>query len=69
MDGHEFEKRVKQLGRKTGRQARFESHGKGSHSRLYPGDRFTTIKDRKKEPGKGLLKAMCTQLGIPPNEL
>lgn len=69
MDGHEFEKLVKRLGRKTGRKVRFEPHGKGSHGRLYFGDRFTTLKDRKKELGKGLLKAMWAQLGIHPNEL
>ena len=39
-------------------------HGKGSHGRLYYGDRFTTLKDRKKEIGPGLLKAMLDQLGL-----
>jgi mRNA interferase HicA len=48
---------------------RFEPHGKGSHGRLYYGDRFATLKDRKKEIGKGLLKAMCPQLGIHPDDL
>lgn len=52
-----------------GKPVRFEAHGKGSHGRLYLGDRFTTLKDRKKELGKGLLKAMCAQLGMHPNEL
>jgi len=28
------------------------------------GDRFTTLKDRKKEIGPGLLKAMLDQLGL-----
>jgi mRNA interferase HicA len=42
--------------------------GYRSHGRLYYGDRFTTLKDRRKEIGKGLLKAMCTQLGIAPEE-
>jgi predicted RNA binding protein YcfA (HicA-like mRNA interferase family) len=40
------------------------SRGKGSHGRLYYGDRFTTLKDRKKEIGPGLLKAMLDQLGL-----
>ncbi len=40
------------------------SHGKGSHGRLYYGHRFTTLKDRKKEIGPGLLKAMLDQLGL-----
>jgi mRNA interferase HicA len=43
--------------------------GYRSHGRLYYGDRFTTLKDRRKEIGKGLLKAMCTQLGIAPEKL
>jgi mRNA interferase HicA len=69
MNGFEFEKRVKRLGRQSGKGVRFEPHGKGSHGRLYYGDRFTTLKDRRKEIGKGLLKAMCTQLGIAPEKL
>ncbi|HKJ76718.1 MAG TPA: type II toxin-antitoxin system HicA family toxin [Gammaproteobacteria bacterium] len=69
MDGYEFQRRVKRLGRKNGYPVRFERHGKGSHGRLYYGDRFTTLKDRKKEIGKGLLKAMCLQLGISPEDL
>lgn len=69
VNGHEFEKRLKRLARKTGESVWFEPHGKGSHGRLYYGDRFTTLKDRKKELGKGLLKAMCSQLGIRPDEL
>lgn len=39
-------------------------HGKGSHGRLHYGDRFTTVKDRRKEIGKGLLHAMLHQLGL-----
>ena len=39
-------------------------HGKGSHGRLYYGERFTTLKDRKKEIGPGLLNAMLAQLGL-----
>jgi len=69
VNGYEFEKRVRRLARRSGTSARFEPHGKGSHGRLYYGGRFTTLKDRKKELGKGLLKAMCNQLGIHPEEL
>ena len=39
-------------------------HGKGSHGRLYYGNRFTTLKDRRKEIGPGLLNAMLGQLGL-----
>jgi predicted RNA binding protein YcfA (HicA-like mRNA interferase family) len=69
MTGKEFENRVKRLGRKTGQPVQFVRHGKGSHGRLYYGNRFTTLKDRKKEIRKGLLKAMCSQLGINPDDL
>ena len=69
MDGYEFQRRVKRLGQKNGYAVRFEQHGKGSHGRLYYGTRFTTLKDRKKEIGKGLLKAMCLQLDISPEDL
>jgi mRNA interferase HicA len=44
-------------------------HGKGSHGRLYIGSRFTTMKDRKKEIGPGLLKAMLDQLGLTKKDL
>jgi hypothetical protein len=69
MNGHEFMKRVTRLGRQKGIEVRFETHGKGSHGRLYFGTRFTTLKDRRKEVGKGLLKSMCAQLGIRPEDL
>ncbi len=43
--------------------------GKGSHGRLYLGDEFTTLKDRKKEIGAGLLAKMCRDLQIEPTQL
>ena len=46
-----------------------ERIGKGSHARLYVGDRFTTLKDRRKEIGPGLLRAMLRQLEIDPDDL
>ncbi len=65
MDGGEFIRRVKKLGKTTGKPVRFESrHGKGSHGRLYYGSNFTTVKDRKKEIRGGLLRAMLEQLGL-----
>ena len=52
MTGSEFERRIRKLGRVKGVPVAFDrSHGKGSHGRLYYGDRFTTLKDRKKEIG------------------
>jgi mRNA interferase HicA len=65
MTGREFERRIRRLGGKRGVPVSFDlGHGKGSHGRLYYGDRFTTLKDRKKEIGPGLLKAMLEQLGL-----
>ena len=59
MTGDEFVRRIRRLGRERGIPVRFEVRkGKGSHGRLYFGDRFATIKDRRKEIGGGLLEAM-----------
>lgn len=65
MNGAEFIRRVRQIGKEQGVDVHFERRpGKGSHGRLYYGNRFTTIKDRKKELGKGLRHAMIQQLGL-----
>jgi mRNA interferase HicA len=65
MTGNEFERRVRKLGRRLGVPVSIDrSHGKGSHVRQYFGDRFTTLKDRKKEIGPGLFKAMLDHLGL-----
>jgi mRNA interferase HicA len=69
VKGHEFALHVKRLGKLTGTRVYFVYHGKGSHGRLYYGERFTTLKDRKQEIGKGLLFAMCKQLDIRVEEL
>ncbi|HXW20994.1 MAG TPA: type II toxin-antitoxin system HicA family toxin [Roseiarcus sp.] len=45
------------------------AQGKGSHGRLYLGDRFTTLRDRRKEIGPGLLAAMLEQLGLTKNDI
>lgn len=69
-NGHEFERKLKKLGRRRGIAVSFDSgHGKGSHGRLYYGGRFTTLKDRRKEIGPGLLKAMLDQLGLSRDDL
>jgi predicted RNA binding protein YcfA (HicA-like mRNA interferase family) len=70
MTGNEFERKVRKLGRRRGVLISFDrDHGKGSHGRLYYGDRFTTLKDRKQEIGPGLLKAMLDQLGLTKKDL
>lgn len=65
MNGNEFVKRIKRLGKERNIAVRFKPRkGKGSHGRLHYGDRFTTVKDRRKEIGPSLLAAMIRQLGI-----
>ncbi|PCI51932.1 MAG: hypothetical protein COB49_00580 [Alphaproteobacteria bacterium] len=70
MNGNEFLKKVKKIGRKNGVEIIINSkQGKGSHVILHYGTRFTTLKDRRKEIGEGLLKAMCQHLGIKKTDL
>lgn len=70
MTGAEFIRRVQRLGKRRGVDVRFEPrHGKGSHGRLWFGERFTTIQDRKKELRSGTLSAMLRQLGLRLNDL
>lgn len=68
MDSKEFIKRAKRYGKKTGQECRFEAtHGKGSHGRLWLGNRFTTV--QRGELKKGVLSAMLKQLGIRKEDL
>ena len=70
MNGHELERRLRRLGKSRGVVVSFDrEHGKGSHGRLWYGDRFTTMKDRGKELGPGLLVAMLHQLGLTKKDL
>lgn len=70
MKGSEFERRVRRLARSRQVSCQFVADkGKGSHGRLYLGDEFTTLKDRKKEIGRDLLAKMCADLKIDPREL
>ena len=65
MTGSEFVRRVRRLGRQRSVPVHFDSRrGKGSHGRLYYGERFTTVKNRKKEISQSLLAAMLKQLGL-----
>jgi len=70
LKGGEFERRVRRLARRKKVSCLFVAdRGKGSHGRLYVGDDFTTLKDRKKEIGRDLLPKMCRDLNINPHEL
>jgi hypothetical protein len=70
VKGAEFERRVRKLARSRRVTCQFVADkGKGSHGRLYFGDEFTTLKDRKKEIGRDLLAKMCGDLKIDPHDL
>jgi mRNA interferase HicA len=70
VKGAEFERRVRKLTRSRKLTCQFVADkGKGSHGRLYFGDEFTTLKDRKKEIGRDLLAKMCADLKIDPHDL
>jgi predicted RNA binding protein YcfA (HicA-like mRNA interferase family) len=45
------------------------ARGKGSHGTVYFGAASTVLKDPKKELGIGLLRAMCKDLGISPQDM
>lgn len=65
MKGADFLRRIRKLGRERTVPVRFDArHGKGSHERLFYGERFTTVKDRRKQIDEGLLKEMLRQLGL-----
>jgi len=67
MNDREFKKWLKKLAKQNEVFFQETRQGKGSHSRVYYGNRFTTVK--KGEIGIGLLKAMCSQLGIKTKDL
>ncbi len=70
LKGSEFLRKLKKLGRRRGVPVTFNpQHGDGSHGRVYYGAAFATLKDRKKELGRGLLHEMCSQLGINEKDL
>jgi predicted RNA binding protein YcfA (HicA-like mRNA interferase family) len=65
MTGADFIRHIRKIARKRGVTVRFDARrGKGSHGRLYYGNRFTTVKDRKKEVGPGLLRKMLADLDL-----
>ena len=70
MNGNEFLKKLKKLGKQSNIAVRFETkRGKGSHGTLYYGQYKTILKDRKKEIGPGLLNKMITDLGLDKNDI
>lgn len=70
MTAGEFIRRVQALGAARGVSVRFDkTRGKGSHGTLYYGDRFTVVKDRRKECGPGLLAKMLADLDLSRRDL
>ena len=70
MNAGDFVDSIKKLGKRRGVEVAFENHhGKGSHGTLWYGDRKTTVKQLRKEIGKGLLAAMLRQLGLTIDDL
>ena len=70
MKGSEFLKKIKKLGREKDLEVRLISRrGKGSHSTLFYGDKFTIIRNLKDELKTGTYQAMLKQLDIDENEL
>ena len=70
MTGNEFLDRVKACTRRQGLGIDFDpGAGKGSHGKLFLGERHTFLKDRREEIGKGLLSKMCRDLGTSTRDL
>jgi len=70
MNGGEFIKKIRKFARKRRVPTKVVStRGKGSHVTLYYGNKFTIVKDRKKEIGEGLLNKMLQQLGLKKDDL
>ena len=70
MTGRQFIARVRRWASIRSVEVRFvASEGAGSHGTLYAGGRKTTVKDRRKEIGPGLLAKMLADLGIDRDEL
>jgi mRNA interferase HicA len=70
MKGSEFLRKVKKLGKDKGIKVELEQRrGKGSHSTLIYGNKFTIIRNLKDELKTGTYNAMLKQLGINEDEL
>lgn len=70
MKGSEFIRKLKALAHKRGLAVVVEQRrGKGSHSTLFFGERFTIIRNLKDELKTGTYKAMLKQLNIKEEDL
>ncbi|HET6520869.1 MAG TPA: type II toxin-antitoxin system HicA family toxin [Geminicoccaceae bacterium] len=65
VTGNELLRRLRRLARRRGVPFRHVAgRGKGSHGRIYFGDRLTTLQDPRRELPKGTLRGMLDDLGI-----
>jgi mRNA interferase HicA len=70
MKAGDFVDAIKKLGKRRGVKVTLQKHhGKGGHGTLWYGNRKTTVKQLRKEIGKGLLAAMLRQLGLTIDDL
>lgn len=70
MRGHEFVRRIQELGRRRGLEVRWDPRrGKGSHGLLYLGLRKTIVRNPKDELTNGALYGMLRQLGLSARDL
>jgi predicted RNA binding protein YcfA (HicA-like mRNA interferase family) len=70
MNGNELYRRLQKIGRERGVEVSFGAErGKGSHGTARFADRYTVMKDRRKEIRPGLLHAMLRQLGLTERDL
>ena len=69
MKGSEFLRKIKKLGKEKGIKVELiQRRGKGSHSTLVYGQRFTIIRNLKDELKTGTYNAMLKQLNINEDE-
>ena len=65
-----FISKLRKIGRGDGIAVRYDPRtGKGSHGRVWYGERLTTVPGKAKEIGPGLLAKICRDLGIDPGAL
>jgi mRNA interferase HicA len=70
MKGSELLRKIKKLGKEKGVKVELiQRRGKGSHSTLMYGQRFTIIRNLKDELKTGTYNAMLKQLGINEDDL
>jgi predicted RNA binding protein YcfA (HicA-like mRNA interferase family) len=70
MNGGQFIRKIKNLGKNRGIVAEFrKERGKGDHGTLYFGKRFTIVGDQHKEIKTGTFHGMLKQLGLTRDDL